>query len=250
MIKPNILAMDIDGLLALKPHEVWWMLSEAEILHIFRTLNGFWAYDYEAAEKGRVGLHAKLKSDRCSDGFFYSKIVLQHQNLRRIIAKSLVAWYRRSERAVSGLDNATLVGGIPDGAYELGHELADYMGVPALELKKVDGRIHVVNGFDSRCELLLGEDFCTMGTGFTETIRQIIAFNPMANIVPVELVILNRGGLKYIDVDGRRFFIEAMVDHRINDWDPTECPLCKMGSVPIKPKATDENWRRIITSQL
>jgi len=60
------------------------------------------------------------------------------------------------------------------------------------------------------------------------------------------------------------FKIAAIVDHRINDWDPdTECILCHpefdktlpegvtvLPSERIKPKATDENWGIITTSQL
>jgi threonine dehydrogenase-like Zn-dependent dehydrogenase len=64
-------------------------------------------------------------------------------------------------------------------------------------------------------------------------------------------VILNRGGLKWIMVRGvGKFRIVAIGDYWARDWSKKRCPLCRAGSVPIKPKATKENWTKIITSQL
>lgn len=69
----------------------------------------------------------------------------------------------------------------------------------------------------------------------------------------LELVLINRGGLEQIDFSDMgspmTFKVISLVEHRINDWDQTECPLCKIGSKRIKPKVTEENWRLITTSQ-
>jgi len=240
----SLIGLTAEELVNLKPHEVFWVLIGDEILYIFKTLNGFWAYDYEAAKTGRVGLHAKLKSERCSDGFFYSKVVLQHPNLRRIIAKTLVGNFKRT-----GLSIPDFVAGIPDGASELGQDVAYYMGVPVLELKKENGKIIVAGDIEPRCKLLLVEDFCTKGTGFKEAEEVILDKQPGAIISPVELVILNRGGLTHIEGKSHRYMIEAAVVHRISDWDPAECPIHKMGSESIKPKVTEENWELITSSQ-
>jgi len=98
--------------------------------------------------------------------------------------------------------------------------------------------------------LLLDEDFCTKGTGFKEAVADILSRQPKTKILPLELVIINRGGLTAIAIEGvGEFQVVAVANHRVNDWPPPECPLCKMGSKPIKPKATDENWRLITTSQ-
>lgn len=241
----KILEMTERQLLSLEPYEVFRLLTGEEILHIFKTLNGFWSYDYVVAKRGIVGYHAKLKSERCSDGFFYSKIVLQHPNLRRIIAKTL-KWKYEEIYPIK----PDRVAGIPDGAYELGHDVADYWGIPVLEMVKENGKIKLVDEIDPNQLLLLVEDFCTKGTGFKEVVGEISAAQPNAMILKTELVILNRGGLKEIEVDGEKFFILAAVTHRINDWDPAECPLHKMGSESIKPKATDENWKIITSSQV
>jgi hypothetical protein len=96
------------------------------------------------------------------------------------------------------------------------------------------------------------EDFCTRGTGFKEAVKAVLENCPSSKILPFDPVILNRGGLKAIDVPGvGAFTVLPVVEWRIEDWDPTEgCPLCRMGSTPIKPKETEANWQAITTSQL
>jgi len=238
--------MDKKGLLNLKPVDVDRPLERQEILHIFTTLSGLWLYDYRAAQRGRVGLHAKLKSGRCSDGFLYSKIVLQNPNIRAIMARQLV--FRFNELGLSKPDRAV---GIPKGATELGIDVASIMGVKMAKMAKEDGHIKMITALKPGETLLLIEDFCTKGTGFSEAVRDIKSKQPDVKIMPIELVIVNRGGLKEIQVnDAESFKIVAVAEHRINDWDPSECPLCKMGSKRIKPKATEDNWRIITTSQL
>lgn len=220
-------------------------LESDEIIHIFKTLNAFWYYDYEAAEEGRVGLHAELKSGRCSDGFFYSKLVLDYPNIREILANQLVMRFN-----VIGMEKPVWVAGIPKGAKELGKDAARSMGVRVAEMEKIDGKITLLSSIHPGESLLLFEDFCSKGTGFTEAVRDIVAKQPDIDIYPVELVILNRGGLKEICVDGiGTFKIVSAAEHRIQDWSEKECPLCAMGSERIKPKATDENWRKLIASQ-
>jgi orotate phosphoribosyltransferase len=133
----------------------------------------------------------------------------------------------------------------------LGQDVASFMYVSNIaEMKKENGRISMISVIAPDETLILVEDFCTRGTGFIEAVSEIVSKQPKVKILPYELVIINRGGLNEIEVKGiGTFKIVAVATHRVNDWDPSECPLCKMGSIPIKPKATDENWRDITTSQ-
>lgn len=222
------------------------LLSKEEIVYIAKTLDSYWEYNYEVARQGKVGYHARLKSGRDSDGFFVSKILLQYPNILAIMANQLVLWFY----GLTEFNKPDWAGGIPDGATELGKEVAKIMCVKNLEMKKENGRITLVSFVNADERVLLIEDFCTRGTGFKEAVRDIISKQPKIRFVPCELVIINRGGLKDIMVEEiGSFGIIAAAEHRVNDWDPTECPLCKMGSIPIKPKATDENWHLITTSQ-
>jgi len=242
----KIIGMSKEELLNLAPNNIDWLLTEEEIVYIAKTLNSYWEYDYEAARQGRVGKHAELKSLRHSDGFFVSKILLEPQNIRTIIANQLVLRFNQLE-----IPKPDWIAGIPEGATKLGQDVANLMGVRNAEMKKEDSRIKMVSSIAADETLLLVEDFCTRGTGFSEAILDIVSKQPRAKVIPYELVIINRGGLAQIEVsEVGTFKIVAVATHRVNDWDPAECPLCKAGSVAIKPKATEENWLDITTSQL
>lgn len=234
----KIMGMSKEELLNLVPHNINWLMTKEEILYIAKTLGSFWEYNYQAAKEGRVGKHALLKSGLHSDGFFVSRILLEPQNIRTIIANQLVLRFNQLE-----IPKPDWVAGIPEGATKLGQDVASLMGVKNAEMKKEDGRIAMISSIAPGETLLLVEDFCTRGTGFTEAVLDIVSKQPKVKILPYELVIINRGSLSEISVEGVGIFkIIAVATHRVNDWDPSECPLCKMGSVAIKPKATEENW--------
>lgn len=246
----NITGMGKDELTKLDPGRVNWSLSSDEIIYIAKVLGACWEYDYRAAEKGKTGLHPQLKSGLHSDGFFSSKILFSYPNIKTIIANQLVRRFNH----LGVVKKPDWVAGIPNGATELGREVARIMKARATEMKKEDGRIMLESLIQPSESVLLVEDFCTRGTGFEEAVREIWRKQPLAEILPIELVVVNRGGLKRIivhDSEGSAGFdIVAAVNHRMNDWDPRECWLCIMGSHPIKPKATDKNWQLLITSQM
>lgn len=241
---PNILSMTKEQLIKLQPEQVTRLLTTEEIVYMAKTLDAFWAYDYEAAEQGRPGMHAELKSLLHSDGFFISRIMLQYPNIRKIMAN------QQAMRIRDIAPKPEWVAGVPDGATELGEDLAEMLGAKVAKMVKVDGKIVLVSEIGPDETLLLCEDFCTRGTGFKEAATDIFSKQPRIRFLYYEVVIINRGGLKEIVVEGvGTFVIVAVAEHRINDWPEEECPPCKMGSIAIKPKATDENWQLITTSQ-
>lgn len=243
-----ITEMGREEILALNPNTVNWYLSTEEFLHIATILGAFWTYDYVAAENGKVGLHAELKSGLHSDGFFVSKILLEPKNILHIMARQIAM--KLEKRGLFDLDLADdYVAGVPDGATNLGREIAKMLDVQEAIMQKSDGKISLSTQIGSG-RILLIEDFCTRGTGFTEAVLQIRESQPDVHVLPYDPVILNRGGMKWINVLGvGEFDILPMVEKRIQDWQPTDCPLCKFGSKAIKPKATEENWLKITTSQ-
>lgn len=244
MGKEQLLDLHPDSLK--KPGESERVLTEEETIYIATTLGAFWAYNYQALKEGRPGLHAELKSGLHSDGFFYSKILLESWNMRAVMADQIAIHFRRL-----GLAKPDWAAGIPDGATELGREVARILETKEAEMKKEEGKIILVSSIEAEETLLLNEDFCTQGTGFREAVRDILSRQPQTKILPVEMVLINRGGLKEIEIEGvGTFKIVSIVEHRVQDWRPPDCPLCQAGSKAIKPKATDENWRLITTSQL
>lgn len=245
----DILHMEKKELLKLTIQDVPRLLTPEEVVHIARKLGAYWTYDYEAAKKGQVGLHAELKSGLHSDGFFVSKILLEPENVLDIIAHQMVmrvqeAWFLKPD----------YISGIPEGAKKLGSKVAKIFGVPEAVMEKdEDRRIRLKTEIPPQATLLFVEDFCTRGTGFREAVAEVAAKQPSVQFAPYELVILNRGGLKEIIVAGvGSFAILPVVEHRVQDWEPgsSTCPLCALGSTSRKPKESEENWRLLTTSQL
>lgn len=243
----DILNLDRAGLLALDPGAVTERLKPEEVIHMATALGAFWSYRYDRITE-KPGLHALLKSGLHSDGFFVSRILLAPESIRRIMAEQMM-----KRLIVAGIERPTHVAGIPDGATLLGAAVAEIFDRPHLRLEKTDGRIVLAEPVSAGAQILLIEDFCTRGTGFAEAVKAILE-SPLcdrnARVIRINPVIINRGGLEAVTVEGYGDFpVLSVVNRRIQDWSPGACPLCQAGSEPIKPKATDENWAAIIGSQ-
>jgi len=244
----DILSLDRAGILALLPADVDRLLTAEEFFHIAFQLDAYWSFDYNAADEGRTGEHARLKSELHSDGFFVSRILLKSENMLRIMAEQMAM-----KMVQAGFRLPTHVAGIPDGATDLGKVVCEILGAELIRLQKIDGKIVLVDEVPSGAIIAFPEDFCTRGTGFIETVLAVRASPlcaPDVIIYPANTVLLNRGGLKEVCVLGLgNFPVVAVVEKRINDWAPEACPLCKMGSKPVKPKVDDATWERFIHSQ-
>lgn len=243
----DILRMRKEELLALPFEAVDQPLTTEEVLHMATIFGAFWTYDYAAADQGRVGKHALLKSGLHSDGFCVSRILFELENIGRIFSHQIIMRLRDAN-----IPTPDYVAGVPDGATKLGSSIAEILGARVAHMEKVDGRIVLNAEIPNGATVLLVEDVCTRGTGFSEAVRAVKNRQPSVKLLPVDPVILNRGGLKEIPIEGvGTFTVLAVAERRIQDWDPKKrCPLCERGSTPIKPKATDENWHLLITSQL
>jgi len=245
--------MDGSQFIAIHPNDVNQKLSKEEIVYLFKELGGYWEYDYGALESGKPGYHAELKSGLCSDVFIDSKAVLQYENLRRIIAKQLADKYENSDRSQYNLDwsSPTCVAGIPKGAKLLGGNVADIFGARVIDLVKQDGNIKMNSALELHDTLLFVEDICTKGTALIESVNAVMKKNYSGRILPFVLTIVNRGELDKIRTDsGFVFSIISLCSIKANEWDESDCELCRCGSIRIKPKEKPENWRLIMASQL
>ena len=242
----EILKMGKKELLELKVLDVTDFLSAAELIHIAKTLGALWMYDYEAAARGKKGMHAILKSGYHSDAFFISRILLEPENIRRIISDQMAMRVSKFLK-----DFPDYVAGVPDGATRLGEDIAEIFGAQVAQMEKIDGRMSLKTVIEPGKSLLFVEDFCTRATGFIEAVQVADLAQPEVIILPYDPVILNRGLLKNIEIEKRGYFsVVSIVDWPVNDWPADNCPRCQDGSKPIKPKETDENWGLITTSQL
>lgn len=263
----NILELDKNRLINLDPESVMRKISIEEFFHILKTLDNLWFYDRDALKIGKVGYHAKLKSELCSDGFVNLKGVLkQYPKIRKIFAYQLKLMIL--ELVDQGIIKMpTYIAGVPSAATELGEDVAHMLGVKSAEaIKGKKGEILFLTKLAKGETLLLIEDICSKATGIMETIEDVIVchsadFNA---IIPVEIVLLNRGGLKSFVVKGVEYEIISAYTRRIGEWMPIDasnelverfpdaspCPLCARDVPRIKPKESNENWDLITTAQL
>lgn len=241
----NILQMSEEQLLVLRPEDIIRVLTVEEVVHIATVLGAAWEYDYDAAKEGRVGMHAELKSGLHSDKFFVSAIMLARKNILRLMARQMVM-----QLSLMRIPRPDYVVGIPKGATELGKAVGEVLGVPVAEMRKIDGRIELVSEIPDGATVCVTEDFSTRGTAFKEAITEIKKKKSSVNFIPYYPVLLNRGSLKKVSVESvGEFEILPVVEYRVMEWGSANCPFCKIGSKVIKPKASDENWRLITTSQ-
>ncbi len=248
MTYPNILAMGKEEILQLQVPDVRMPMPMEEFFHIGKILGSLWAYDHQAAKQGKVGMHAELKSKLHSDVFFVSKIFLEPENICEIMAYQMVDRLQQYPHQV--IRPTDYVGGIPDGATKLGKWIARLLGSKEAKLEKKDGKIVLESSIPDGATLLLIDDVCTRGTAILEAAGDIKQKCPGVKILPYDPVILNRGGLSWVqDMHVGRFTIIPIVERKIDDWPAEKCPLCALGSKPIKPKATEENWKQLNESQ-
>lgn len=223
------------------------LMADKEILYMAETFGACWRYDYQAAAEGRVGMHAILKCGAHSDIFFNAKIFLSRPNVMEIVSFQLALKYCLHP----SYTRPDWVLGIPDGAKKLGEDLARCFKAKPAEMEKENGKLILKSRIRPLESVLIAEDLCTRGTGLAEAAREILAKQPRARLIRQELAVINRGGSNYIKIDDvREFGIISLARLKANDWPADNCPLCRVGSEPIKPKATDENWNLITNSQI
>jgi len=248
----RITEMDREQLLAFDPRDMVRALTTEEVLHIANVFGASWFYDYEALEAGRLGMHAILNSEKHSDGFFVSRILLEPKNIRCLIVAQMVMLLKAVIIKEGRGKGPTHVVGVPKGATVLGREIGRELGLEVLQMHKTDqGQLVVASPVGKTIRVLVAEDVCTTAKGFSTAVQALRSVQPEVRFFPYDPVIINRGGLGSVSIEGvGEFTVIPVAKKRINDWEPGECPLCRQGSDPIKPKATDENWRLITTSQL
>lgn len=221
-------------------------LSWEDIAHLGRVLGALWIYDYESPLSG---FHAELKSGLHSDGFFNMRALLKQENIRMIFATQLLQ--RVLKECESRIDGIV---GVPNGATALAESMATFLGIQYGKLNKDwngENVFSLMNGMGCDPYILIVEDVCTRGTGFSQAVTTLKeAYNGAIRFVPLCPVILNRGGIHQIFVEGIEFQVVALCEYRLHEWEPQECRLCNKGSQPIAPKASEENWEKLTKSQL
>jgi len=166
--------------------------------------------------------HFRLTSGLHSDVYLQSALVLQHPDAAEALGRSLAEAFAGSgARTVL----APAIGGIL-----VAHEVARALGARALFTEREDGMMTLRRGFtlerDEPC--LVVEDVITTGGSTREVVACVERLG--GRVVGVGALIDRSGGTAAFPV--KRV---ALATLNVATSRPEECPLCKTGSVAIKP---------------
>ena len=178
--------------------------------------------------------HAILTSGLHSDGFVNCGFVTQRPELLNEILDGDDGMYRQLPEQVDWVIGSAL--GAVTFAYAVANQVGDRAG-----FTEKDGETMKLARFEIALgeKVLVVEDTISTGGSTLKTIAGIIASGvPKENILPFIVCLVNRSGSAKL---GDRE-IRSLLTLDIHAWQPTECPLCKVGSEAVRPKA---NWKRL-----
>lgn len=210
----------------------------------YRAKGAFWTHDGNPRRPHAILTAEKQGRKMHSRGFFDSELVMEDPFVLDKAAFDLV---RSLERQGLKLNSVDRVIGPAMGAITLAHDVARRIGSsrscprPCLRSyaeKEMDGdgkRAFVFKrtAIRSRERVLLIEDVLTTGESIGLTAEAVIHAGGI--VLPFVGALVNRSG--FDEIGGKRAV--ALVDHPMPAWAPEKCPLCKGGSMAIRPK---ENW--------
>lgn len=166
--------------------------------------------------------HFLLSSGLHSDRYLQSALVLQQPGLATKLCAALAKNFADMK---IDLVIAPALGGV-----FVSHETARALGVRALFAERVNGELVLRRGFSIMPgeRVLVVEDVITTGKSTKETIN--VAAKAGGIVVAAGSLVDRSNGKADIGVP-----YKSLVTLDVPTYTPATCPLCKSGSVPVKP---------------
>ena len=196
------------------------MLKREEVLKLF-----------ESAGAVRHG-HFELSSGLHSGTYVQCALVLQYPRYAERLGRALAALF--SDTVIEAVVSPALGGLI------IGQEVARALpepkgvtggGVPAMFVERdASGMMTLRRGFTLKPEqhVLVVEDVWTTGGSTEQTIR--VVEEAGGRVVAAGALIDRSGGRLEFEVES-----QALLEMKIESYEPEDCPLCRQGSVAVKP---------------
>jgi orotate phosphoribosyltransferase len=166
--------------------------------------------------------HFLLSSGLHSDRYLQSALVLQRPDIAMKLCAALADNFRdqRIEVVI-----APALGGV-----FVSHETARALGVRALFAERVNGELTLRRGFTISPgeRVLVVEDVITTGKSTRETIE--VVKKAGGSVVAAASLVDRSGGKAELGVPYR-----SLVTLDVPSYAADACPMCKAGSVPVKP---------------
>jgi len=196
------------------------MLTREQLLQLFETAGAI-----------RHG-HFELSSGRHSGTYVQCALVLQYPRFAEKLGQALAALF--SDARIDVVVSPAL-GGVVIGQ-EVARALpapADVMGggVPALFVERDgSGTLTLRRGFTLKPDqhVLVVEDVWTTGGSTEETIH--VVQEAGGRVVAAGALIDRSGGAIEFPVESN-----ALIQMKIDSYEPEDCPLCRQGNVAVKP---------------
>ncbi|MHB1392062.1 MAG: orotate phosphoribosyltransferase [Clostridia bacterium] len=166
--------------------------------------------------------HFLLTSGKHSNRYMQCAKIFQHPDISAEISKDLAEKYDDYE--------IDIVIGPAVGGIILAYEVARQLEVRALFAERENGAMTLRRGFEIKpgSRVLVVEDVITTGGSVKEVIDVIRSVG--GEVVGVASVVDRSGGKALFDVP-----FKSAVKIDIDTFEPEECPMCKSGSVAVKP---------------
>jgi orotate phosphoribosyltransferase len=197
---------------------------------IFQERGAIWLHDGNPERA-----HALLTSGLHSDGFVNCTLITQDPALvQRILSDEGLGPQLPLERVDWVIGSAM-------GAITFAFAVAERLGAKAGYTEKEGEEMKLLR-FDvgTGNSVLVVEDALSTGTSTPKTIQGILDSGVQKrDLLPAIICLVNRSGKQTLD--GHE--IRSLLNLDIHTWQPSECPLCKNGSQPLRPK---KNWRELI----
>jgi len=196
-----------------------------EWLSLLESLNCFW---FESSPKD---FHALLSGGSHSNGYINIRNLVRY---RPSVLKNMVIdfFFHHKKHLLQVFDREGIdyVHGPAMGGVIPSYELALLLKIGIIYTEKQDNEM--ICNFDELegKNILLTEDVLTTGKTCFKSKKVLIERG--ANIVGPLCVLLNRSGQDFLD--GQEILSLVALD--IKTYAPEECPWCKSGSKPVKPK--------------
>lgn len=166
--------------------------------------------------------HFLLSSGLHSKQYLQSALVLQHPDIATRLCAALAEHFKNSR---VGVVIAPALGGV-----FVSHETARALGVRALFAERVNGELTLRRGFTIKPgeRVLVVEDVITTGKSTKETIE--VVKKAGGTVIAAASLIDRSGGAADLGVP-----YKSLVTLTVPAYTAENCPLCKAGSMPIKP---------------
>lgn len=166
--------------------------------------------------------HFLLTSGLHSDTYIQCARVLQYPEYTALFAETIISGFK-NEKIDFVVGPA--VGGIVI-AYEIGRQL----GIPGIFTEREGGVMTLRRGFEipSGAKVLVVEDVVTTGGSVFEVIKVVEQHG--AEVLGVGFLVDRSGD--NVDFGVKK---QAVTSLNVKTYSPTECPMCREGSIAVKP---------------